>query len=176
MPNKKKSALEKRQEQNKGVKSGTVRMGAKGKGLRKYNEKTGRWEKIGYGSRTGAKSTQAPASLRPVSGQAAKPAATSKPTAKAKSAATDKSAARASMAKATAKRGSAITKAERATPAVKVHKAASEAIGRVVKNAQRDTWISQADRDKRAKQAKLEAESLKRSRERLKELQKRGKK
>ena len=74
------------------------------------------------------------------------------------------------------KRGSAITKAERATPAVKVHKAASEAIGRVVKNAQRDTWISQADRDKRAKQAKLEAESLKRSRERLKELQKRGKK
>lgn len=178
MAEKKKSALQKRLEQNKGVKSGTVRMGAKGKGLRKFNEKTGRWEKFGYGSRTGAKSTKAPTSLRPPTGKTdtPKPAPVSKPTAKAKAAAMNKSAARTAMASASAKQGRAITKAARGTPAEKGYKAASEAVGRFVSRAQRDTWISRADREKRARQAKVEADALKRSRERLKELQKRGKK
>lgn len=177
MADKKKSALEKRLEQNKGVKAGTIRMGAKGKGLRKFNAATGRWDKVAYGSRTGAKSTKAPASLRPTGAPTpSKPAAPSKPSAKAKAAATNKSAGRAAMATAAAKRGRAITKGERATPAEKSYKAVSEAIGRVVNRAQRDTWISQADREKRARQAKLEAESLKRARERLKALQNRGKK
>jgi hypothetical protein len=174
---KKKSALQKRLEQNKGVKAGTVRMGAKGKGLRKFNEKTGRWEKFGYGSRTGAKSTKAPTSLRPPTGKTDTPKAApvSKPTAKAKAAAMNKSAGRASMAAAAAKQGRANTKAARATPAEKTYKAASEAVGRFMNRSQQD-WISRADREKRARQAKVEADALKRSRERLKELQKRGKK
>lgn len=169
----KKSALQKRKEQNKEVKSGTVRMGAKGKGLRKYNSKTGRWEKIGYGSRTGAKSTSAPASLRP---NTSKPTAASKPTPKATSAASNKSAGRAAMAAAAAKQGRANTTAARATPAEKVYKAVGGSVGSIIRNAQRETWISKADREKRARQAKFEADALKRSRERLKELQKKGKK
>lgn len=39
-------ARQRRLEQNKGVKSGTVRAGAAGRGVRKYNAKTGRWERV----------------------------------------------------------------------------------------------------------------------------------
>lgn len=39
-------ALEARLKQNKGVKAGTVRVGAAGKGTRRYNAKTGRWDRI----------------------------------------------------------------------------------------------------------------------------------
>ena len=38
------SEIAKRKAQNKGVKAGTVRVGAKGKTVRRYNAKTGRWD------------------------------------------------------------------------------------------------------------------------------------
>lgn len=38
------SEIAKRKEQNKGVKAGTVRIGAGGKTVRRYNAKTGRWD------------------------------------------------------------------------------------------------------------------------------------
>lgn len=38
------SAAERRKAQNRGVKAGTVRIGAKGKTVRRYNAKTGRWD------------------------------------------------------------------------------------------------------------------------------------
>lgn len=38
------SEIAKRKAQNKGVKHGTVRIGAKGKTVRRYNSKTGRWD------------------------------------------------------------------------------------------------------------------------------------
>jgi hypothetical protein len=38
------SELARRKAQNKGVKAGTVRVGAKGKTVRRYNAKTGRWD------------------------------------------------------------------------------------------------------------------------------------
>lgn len=171
MADKKKSALQKRLKQNEGVKSGTVRMGAAGKGLRKYNAKTGRWEKIGYGSRTGAKSTSAPASLRPGT---SKPPTASKPTPKATAAASNRSTGRAAMAKAAAKQGRANTTAARATPAEKTYKAASEAVSRVVRGAQ-GNWITAADREKSRRKAQVEANARARVIERLKERQKRGK-
>jgi hypothetical protein len=40
------AARKRRLEQNKGVKAGTIRAGAAGKGVRKYNAKTGRWERV----------------------------------------------------------------------------------------------------------------------------------
>lgn len=40
------SATVRRQVQNLGVKGGTVRVGAKGKTIRKYNAKTGRWNVV----------------------------------------------------------------------------------------------------------------------------------
>lgn len=39
-------ARQRRLEQNKGVKGGTIRVGAAGRGVRKYNAKTGRWERV----------------------------------------------------------------------------------------------------------------------------------
>jgi len=38
------SAIDRRKAQNKGVKAGTVRVGAKGETVRRYNAKTGRWD------------------------------------------------------------------------------------------------------------------------------------
>jgi hypothetical protein len=38
------TAAERRKAQNRGVKAGTVRIGAKGKTVRRYNAKTGRWD------------------------------------------------------------------------------------------------------------------------------------
>ena len=38
------TAAERRKQQNRGVKAGTVRIGAKGKTVRRYNPKTGRWD------------------------------------------------------------------------------------------------------------------------------------
>lgn len=38
------TAAERRKAQNRGVKHGAVRVGAKGKTVRKYNSKTGRWD------------------------------------------------------------------------------------------------------------------------------------
>jgi hypothetical protein len=38
------TAAERRRAQNRGVKAGTVRIGAKGKTVRRYNPKTGRWD------------------------------------------------------------------------------------------------------------------------------------
>lgn len=40
------SATVRRQTQNRGVKSGTTRVGAKGKTIRRYNAKTGRWNVV----------------------------------------------------------------------------------------------------------------------------------
>lgn len=40
------SAAVRRQTQNRGVKGGTVRVGAKGKTIRRYNAKTGRWNVV----------------------------------------------------------------------------------------------------------------------------------
>jgi hypothetical protein len=60
-----KKARARRLAQNKGVKAGTVRTGAGGKYVRKYNATTGRWEKIGaakgsgYGRRTSISASQA---------------------------------------------------------------------------------------------------------------------
>lgn len=48
-----KKALARRLSQNKGVKHGTVRTGAGGKFVRKYNSKTGRWDKISSAAGTG---------------------------------------------------------------------------------------------------------------------------
>lgn len=44
---KKNPAVTRRQEQNRGVKGGTMRRGAGGKTMRKYNASTGRWEVVG---------------------------------------------------------------------------------------------------------------------------------
>ena len=41
-----KKAQARRKQQNKGVAAGTTRMGAKGKTVRKYNAKTGRWDVV----------------------------------------------------------------------------------------------------------------------------------
>jgi hypothetical protein len=38
------TAAERRRAQNRGVKAGAVRIGAKGKTVRRYNPKTGRWD------------------------------------------------------------------------------------------------------------------------------------
>lgn len=65
MTEQEKKARARRLAQNKGVKAGTVRTGAGGKYLRKYNATTGRWEKIGaakgsgYGRRTSISASQA---------------------------------------------------------------------------------------------------------------------
>jgi hypothetical protein len=52
-----KKALAKRLQQNKGVKGGTIRAGAAGKGVRKYNAKTGRWDRVAQQG-TGAAANQ----------------------------------------------------------------------------------------------------------------------
>lgn len=39
-------ARQRRLDQNKGVKGGTIRAGSAGRGVRKYNAKTGRWERV----------------------------------------------------------------------------------------------------------------------------------
>ena len=59
-----KSSLEQRKKDNKGVKDGAVRVGAKGKQMRQYNAKTGRWELIkeSYGSPRMASGKPAPKS------------------------------------------------------------------------------------------------------------------
>lgn len=46
-----------RQLQNAGVASGTVRKGAKGKSVRKYNSSTGKWEKMARPSMPQTRST-----------------------------------------------------------------------------------------------------------------------
>lgn len=71
-----KSGVQRRKAQNQGVKGGTVRTGAKGKFVRKYNDKTGRWEKVqstagtGYGKSTPSylSTRQAPKSDKKTSG------------------------------------------------------------------------------------------------------------
>lgn len=60
-----KKALAKRLEQNKGVKGGTVRAGAAGRGVRKYNAKTGRWDRVVQrGTGTAANQNQTPAGAK----------------------------------------------------------------------------------------------------------------
>lgn len=67
------SAVERRKAQNKGVKQGEVRIGAKGKTVRRYNAKTGKWDvtkkNVSPGvamrpSSGAAKATGVPAGLR----------------------------------------------------------------------------------------------------------------
>jgi hypothetical protein len=57
-----KSSAATRKAQNKGVKHGTLRTGRSGRGLRKYNAKTGRWNLVAVTGRTkgvmGARSSQ----------------------------------------------------------------------------------------------------------------------
>jgi hypothetical protein len=54
-------ARQMRLQQNKGVKGGTVRVGAAGRSVRKYNAKTGRWDRVatrtGSGSRSATSAT-----------------------------------------------------------------------------------------------------------------------
>jgi hypothetical protein len=50
-----KAALAARKAANKGVAAGTVRKGAGGKYMRKYNAKTGRWDIVGATKQTAAK-------------------------------------------------------------------------------------------------------------------------
>ena len=67
------SAADRRKAQNRGVKAGTVRIGAKGKTVRRYNAKTGRWDVTKKNVKPGVqlakpgarstKSTKPPASL-----------------------------------------------------------------------------------------------------------------
>jgi hypothetical protein len=55
------TARDARLQQNKGVKGGTVRVGAAGRSVRKYNAKTGRWDRVatrtGSGSRSATSAT-----------------------------------------------------------------------------------------------------------------------
>ena len=56
-----KSGAAARKEQNRGVKNGTIREGAAGKGVRKYNAKTGRWEKVNQAGLGGTAKIAVPA-------------------------------------------------------------------------------------------------------------------
>lgn len=58
------SSASTRREQNKGVAAGTIRAGAKGRGVRRYNAKTGRWDRVTGASGATAASSQ---SQRPTS-------------------------------------------------------------------------------------------------------------
>ena len=52
------SAADRRKAQNKGVKGGTIRKGAGGKFIRRYNAKTGRWDVVsGMSAKTGGTTT-----------------------------------------------------------------------------------------------------------------------
>lgn len=65
-PRQSKRTLAQRKADNKGVKHGTVRTGAGGRGLRKYNSKTGRWELVrATNTGQGARSSKPPVSRPP---------------------------------------------------------------------------------------------------------------
>lgn len=73
------SGASKRKLQNVGIKSGTVRLGAKGKYMRKYNATTGRWEKVSGNVKKAVAAGRSRSQYKPMtrsSSGSSKPAAT----------------------------------------------------------------------------------------------------
>lgn len=68
-----KKAMTKRRVQNVGVKEGTLRVGAKGKSVRRWNAKTARWEKVNVSAAQAAAAMRSTAQSKRV--QSAKQAA-----------------------------------------------------------------------------------------------------
>lgn len=167
-----KSAAEKarlrRLEQNKGVKGGTIRAGAAGRGVRKYNAKTGRWERVtgATGSMTTSSQNQNQGGTKrgvtPVSGTVA--AATQKKTGSYQAGTGGGSAYEKALMKGRTRKYGADTPGNRAAAAVgsavsNVFTARSDA--QVAANNKR---VAEAERKKRA----AAAAALKKRREELK--------
>jgi hypothetical protein len=154
-------ARARRVEENRNVKNGTVRVGAKGVGTRRYNSKTGRWERItgtqGVSSTSGSGSGQS-------SAQKPKPAAG---TGQVPSAASTTSKPRATSASSSGRPGSStynsqVPREPSRTPAEAAYASASKAIADAVKKA-RGPWISQADKAKEAAKRKLVKDTIARA-------------
>jgi hypothetical protein len=140
------AALKRRQTNNSGVASGTVKVGAKGKSVRKYDAKTGRWKVVTQGGNTttsnqnqGQTSAQKPAPVKP----AAKPTS-SKPATKP------------SVPKSTY---NSQVPADKRTMAEKNLAAIGNAASNWSKKAS-GPWVSAADKAKEAKKRKLNADVI----------------